>query len=358
MAMRKLLAIFGVFLFSGAAWALAPDRSALSTEENDTINIACWPAAKEGNSAFQSCVAEQMVALKQHPTPDLSSLPPSRLHAIDGSCGYLRRSGIADFNDCIAQALKKPEAPADKTPDDALAFDYSKVFGDRVGKNPAARRPADQARVTKIAAHSLPGPAELLPKRPDRIAMARLSPEDVFKKVERSVFVVLATPSEAELRVRNIAQGSAIAVAPHLLLTNCHVVKGRSIIKLWQDGRRGNATLVAGDEATDRCILKTDDMTLDPIAGVRTVSSLAVGERVYAVGAPITLERTLSEGLISGIRHDVGRTLVQTSAPISPGSSGGGLFDDRGNLVGITTLASRAGAQNLNFAIAAAEFWK
>jgi S1-C subfamily serine protease len=355
MAMRKLLAIIGVFAFSSAAWALAPNRSALSTEENDTINIACWPAAEQSNAAFQSCVTQQLAQLKEYPTPDLSSLKPSRLRALDERCGYLRRSGIGELNKCLAQALKAPETTAEKSPDDVLAFDYSKVFGDPAGKAPA---PAEPPHVTKIAAHSLPGPAELLPARPDRIATQRLTAEQVFKKVERAVYVVVATESEADARVRDIAQGSAIAVAPHLLLTNCHVVKDRPIIKLWQDGTRGNAKLVAGDEATDRCILRTDDLTLHPITGVRTVSSLAIGERVYAIGAPITLERTLSEGLISGIRHDDSRTLVQTSAPISPGSSGGGLFDDRGNLVGITTLASRSGAQNLNFAIAASEFWK
>jgi S1-C subfamily serine protease len=349
-----MLAILGVFAFSGAAWAIAPDRSALSVEENDTINIACWALAKDGNGAFQSCVARQIAALKRHPTPDLSSLSPSRVQALDGRCGYLRRAGIGEYNDCLKTALEKPQAPAEKTPDDAIAFDYSKVFGNAPGATPAADKP----RATKIAARSLPSPAELLPGLPERIAQKPLSPAELFKKVERSVFVVLATPSEAELRVRNISQGSAIAVSDHLLLTNCHVVKGRSIIKLWQDGKRADATLVAGDEATDRCILRTDEMSLTPITGVRRVDSLAIGERVFAIGAPITLERTLSEGLISGIRHDVSRTLVQTSAPISPGSSGGGLFDERGNLVGITTLASRTMAQNLNFAIAAAEFWK
>lgn len=353
--MRKMLAILGVLLFSGAAWAVAPDRSALSIEENDTINIACFVFVKDGNSAFQSCVARQMAALKQHPTPDLSGLAPSRAREVEERCRYLRRAGIAEYNDCLAGSLKEPQrAEERKSPDDVLAFDYSKVFGEGQAPKPRPEKP----HATPVVAHSLPRPAALLPHIPSRIAERTLTPAEVFKKVERSVWVVLATPSEAELRVRNISQGSAIAVSDHLLLTNCHVVEGRAIIKLWQDGTRADATLVAGDTASDRCVLRTDDLALTPIAGVRRVGSLAVGERVFAIGAPITLERTLSEGLISGIRPDGGRTLVQTSAPISPGSSGGGLFDERGNLVGITTLASRSVAQNLNFAIAAAEYWK
>jgi S1-C subfamily serine protease len=353
--MRKMLAIIGVFAFSGTAWALAPERSALSLEENDTINIACFAMIKDGNSAFQSCVARQMAALKQHPTPDLSSLPPSRVRRVAENCNFLRRAGIAEYNDCLKDALAKPEdTAADKPPDpdDVFAFDYRKVFGDMSSK------PGKTLPVTKVALASLPKPPELLSKRPDHLGTKPLSPEEVFKKVERSVFVVLATESEAELRVRDIMQGSAIAISDHLLLTNCHVVKDRAIIKLWQDGTRADAKLVAADAATDRCLLRTDDITLTPITGVRPVSSLAIGEHVFAIGAPISLERTLSEGLISGIRPGAGRTLVQTSAPVSPGSSGGGLFDDRGNLVGITTLASRNIAQNLNFAIAAAEYWK
>ena len=79
---------------------------------------------------------------------------------------------------------------------------------------------------------------------------------------------------------------------------------------------------------------------------------------MFAIGAPRSLERTLSEGLVSGLRHQPGRNLVQTSAPVSPGSSGGGLFDEKGNLIGITTLASLVGAQNLNFAVAASDFWE
>jgi tetratricopeptide (TPR) repeat protein len=68
------------------------------------------------------------------------------------------------------------------------------------------------------------------------------------------------------------------------------------------------------------------------------------------MGAPEGLELTLSEGLISGLREFEGGLVVQTSAAISPGSSGGGLFDARGQLVGITTFYLKEG-QNLNFAL-------
>jgi S1-C subfamily serine protease len=83
---------------------------------------------------------------------------------------------------------------------------------------------------------------------------------------------------------------------------------------------------------------------------------ITVGQNVFAVGNPKGLELTMSAGLVSSLRRNTAGQLVliQTSAAISGGSSGGGLFDAQGNLVGLTTLGSVTGdAQNLNFAIPA-----
>ncbi len=347
--MRKLLAIAGFVVASNAAWALAPDRTALSTDENATINTACAPMVSQGNDSFQVCVARQMAALGDHPTPDLTAVPPSRLQPIVQRCRYLRRTGIAPYNDCLKQAIASPTQQAERSsPDDDLMPDYAKIFADS---------PAETVVATPVAAASLSKPGDFLPRRPDHVATTVLAPSELFKKVAPSIWVVGATPSQAEMRVRNVMFGSAVAISEHLLLTNCHVVKGRAIIKLMQEGTRDDAELVAADEATDRCVLKAATQKLTPVVGVRTIESLGVGERAFAVGAPLTLERTLSDGLVSAIRSRGGRAMVQTSAAISPGSSGGGLFDERGNLIGITTLTARA-AQNLNFAIAAEEFWK
>jgi S1-C subfamily serine protease len=88
---------------------------------------------------------------------------------------------------------------------------------------------------------------------------------------------------------------------------------------------------------------------------------LEVGEKVYTLGSPVGLELTLSDGLVSGRRDEAGFQLVQTTAPISPGSSGGGLFDARGNLIGVTTLVLTGRErlnQALNFAIPADAFWQ
>lgn len=105
------------------------------------------------------------------------------------------------------------------------------------------------------------------------------------------------------------------------------------------------------------CVLNVKEQNLRPIDGIRKFANLAVGEKVYTVGTPIGLEQTLGEGIISGFRKYKGQKLIQTSAPISSGSSGGGLFDSHGNLIGITTFLLKD-TQNLNFAIAAEQYWE
>jgi Trypsin-like peptidase domain len=356
--MSKILGIVSVGIVSslvliGTSWAL-PDRSALSFDENATINYACTHALKQGSDAFQACVAQQVAALPEHPTPDRSGLTRARTITIDRRCGFLRNIGIGQYNDCLKQAIAAPEKPSEKAPDDDLAVNYAKVFTADADADAEAGKPA----AVPVVAASLPLPVEALPGLPTHVADKILAPSDVFKKVGDAVFVVVATQSMAEARARNFMQGSAVAISDHLLLTNCHVVKNRPKIKIFQGDKSAKATLVGADMATDRCVLKTDDLTLTPITGVRAVDTLAVGERVFAIGTPISFERTLSEGLISALRKTSRLNMVQTSAPISPGSSGGGLFDERGNLIGITTLGSVGVAHNLNFAIAAADFWK
>lgn len=352
--MRKIVAIVSWSLMCGTALAAnMPDRSTLSYDENMTINTVCSPMVKRGPDAYQSCVAAQIASLRDHPTPDRSGLSPLRNQAIQNECNYLRRTSIAAYNDCVRAAIAgpAPKQTAEEKANDELTPNYAMVFTESEAEKP---------RPVQVAAASLPKPGSALPPRPDHIEQKALSPADLFKKVERSVFVVLASPSLAEARVRNIAQGSAVAISEHRLLTNCHVVRDRPLIKIMQDQKavKAEATLVAADNDTDRCVIETNDITLVPIGGIRNLDSLSIGERVFAVGSPLSFERTLSEGLISGIRHESSRNLVQTSAPLGHGSSGGGLFDERGNLVGITTLASFGGAQNLNFAIAASDFWK
>jgi S1-C subfamily serine protease len=359
--MRKMLGILGSLVLCGSAFAAdMPDRATLSYDENVIINTACASSAADGASSFRSCVSRQLTQLRDHPTPDRSGLTGRQLRKIESFCGYLRREGIGLYNDCYRKAMTSlSTADAGDSVDDDLMPKVSQIFADD-GDHSWKAIPALPT--------SLPQPASALPTVPDHVAERPLAAEDLYRKVMPSVYIVWATRSLADGRV---VQGSAVAVSEHLLLTACHVVKDRPLIKLEQDRVRYPATLVAADNDTDRCVISTDAISLVPVAGVRSWDTLVVGERVFAVGAPLYRERTLSDGLISGLRPHTscflsvadGAThagichMVQTSAAIGHGSSGGGLFDERGNLIGITTLASFGGAQNLNYAVAAADYW-
>ncbi len=198
--------------------------------------------------------------------------------------------------------------------------------------------------------------AERPPMPPARGGPA-LSAEAIYDRVAPSVYVVVASEHGLELAAATPhAQGSAVAVTDRILLTNCHVVAGRPQISVSQQGQVSRATLIYADPGGDRCFLKSEAMTVHPIQGVRRFSDLHVGEPVYSLGTPVGLERTFGQGMVSGLRQLEGVNFVQNSAPSWHGSSGGGLFDARGNLVGITTAISTTVA-NLNLSIAADDFW-
>ena len=146
-------------------------------------------------------------------------------------------------------------------------------------------------------------------------------------------------------------QGSGVVIGPQTVLTNCHVVPGKSRIEFKLGNVSHEATLLEGNTAYDLCTLKVPTLVAKPVT-VRELRGIKVGERVYAIGNPQGFELTLSEGLVSGLRDIENDVQIQTTAQISPGSSGGGLFDSAGRLIGITTWIW-TGGQNLNFAMPA-----
>lgn len=155
-----------------------------------------------------------------------------------------------------------------------------------------------------------------------------------------------------EYRLSPPPSGYTVVPAPWPLA----VYSDEEILQNLQDPAKFRSAFPNYDGLTDDQIrkdvanrVKPRGPILSPIDIVPS-SELAAGERVYAVGAPEGLELTFSEGVISALRDTEGVHMIQTSAPISPGSSGGGLFDVAGNLVGVTSFQAKEG-QNLNFAL-------
>ena len=155
-----------------------------------------------------------------------------------------------------------------------------------------------------------------------------LTPVDIFRISSVSVYAVVAGPTQDALAkgTDEVALGSAVAVSHRHLITNCHIFESRPVIIIKRGDESDRARLLYAHPSTDRCYIETESLRVMPVRGVRHYSDLTIGERVYSIGSPAGLENTLGEGLISGLRKGKHIQLIQTSAPISPGSSGGGLF--------------------------------
>jgi len=171
-----------------------------------------------------------------------------------------------------------------------------------------------------------------------------LTPDQVFDKVKDSIVVVKTLDAQGKLK----GQGSGVLLPSGKIATNCHVVEGGVSYQVVRGKQPISATLYGEDGDKDICLLDAKGLTGKP-AQLGKTANLKIGVPVYAVGAPQGLELSLSDGIVSQLRGGP-PPLIQTTAAISPGSSGGGLFDGEGRLVGLTTLYIEGG-QSLNFAM-------
>jgi S1-C subfamily serine protease len=233
---------------------------------------------------------------------------------------------------------------------------------------------------------TLPKPAAALPEQTEgNAAKLRLpaltidtSPDEsltaeervnvaVYENVNRSVvnintkgmrgetFLLIEIPSEGA------GSGSVLDKAGHIL-TNYHVVEGaREIQVTLFDGSNHPAELVGEDPSTDIAVIRIEapPASLYPVT-LGDSTRLKVGQRVFAIGNPFGLERTLTTGIISSLNRSLpsrnGRTIksiIQIDAAINPGNSGGPLLDTHSRLIGMNTaIASRTGQNTgVGFAI-------
>ena len=172
------------------------------------------------------------------------------------------------------------------------------------------------------------------------------TPEQIYQQAAQSVVVIHALDADGN----PINLGSGVVTGRELVTTNCHVIEGAGRIEVTYQGNNLPAMPGALNQERDVCQIRVPQ--LNAPRAVLSTARLRVGQRVYAIGAPEGLELTFSEGIISSLRDFDGSQYIQTSAAISQGSSGGGLFDVEGRLIGITAFFIAEG-QNLNFALPA-----
>jgi len=205
-----------------------------------------------------------------------------------------------------------------------------------------------------------------------RIDNGEVTEVELLDSYSRAVITVVETVGPAVLMVArkkagigNAAEqdgaGSGVIIAPDgYIFTNNHVVQGAEVLSVtMQDGTSYEAVLVGTDPATDLAIIRANGSDL-PYAMLGDSTQLKAGQLVIAIGNPFGFNSTVSTGVVSALgralRSREGRlieNIIQHTAPLNPGNSGGPLVDSRGRVVGINT-AIIAIAQGIGFSVPAA----
>lgn len=163
-------------------------------------------------------------------------------------------------------------------------------------------------------------------------------------------------PEASVVQIRAVAAdgavdfGSAVVIGPQRLATACHVTRHATRIEVSRGGERWLAGDGTGSPTHDLCVLTVPGMRL-PAVTMRRARDLAPGERVIAAGfehGGSALVR--ADGAVKSLYSYDGGAVIRTSAAFDFGSSGGGLFDEAGNLVGLLAFRARTGT-DLRFAL-------
>lgn len=191
---------------------------------------------------------------------------------------------------------------------------------------------------------------------------SELSIQEIVAKNENSVVAIttesVSTDTWARQYVTEGAGSGVVYSEDGYIITNNHVIDGASTINVTlHDGKSYEASLVAADSQSDVAVLKIDASGLTPVT-FGDSDALSVGDLAIVIGNPLgTLAGTASDGIISGLEREItleGKTmtLLQVSASVNPGNSGGGVFDQQGNLIGLVVAkSSGSDVEGLGFAI-------
>lgn len=174
-----------------------------------------------------------------------------------------------------------------------------------------------------------------------------LTPQEVYNQVTPSVVSVLG---REDMYSTMASAGTGVIFSSNgYILTNCHIIAGCSMCRILVTNAHGvdeayDAKVVGYDEDVDLAVLKVEAEDL-PAAAFGVSDDLRVGDQVYAIGNPLGVElrNTLTDGIISAIDRDmdvdgVQMTLLQTTAALNSGNSGGPLINEYGQVIGINTI--------------------
>lgn len=176
-----------------------------------------------------------------------------------------------------------------------------------------------------------------------------LTISQIAKRVGAAIVSLESQDKNHEL----LGRGSGVIIhRTGIIVTNYHVLSGAHFLEVKLKGNKTyrDVFLLSMDKQKDLAIItiRADNLSA---ASLGDSTKANIGEKVIAIGNPLGYERTVSDGIISGIREEEGMEYLQITTPISPGSSGGAVLNIYGEVVGITSMGYFGFAQNLNFAV-------
>lgn len=189
-----------------------------------------------------------------------------------------------------------------------------------------------------------------------------LSIQDIFTQGDKSTVAISTTSNSVNVFGQQVPQASAgsgfVLTADGYILTNHHVIEDATgVTVLMSDGSEYPAEIVGSDAKTDLAVLKVKASGLNPVK-IGDSDSMAVGDLVVAIGNPLgELANSLTVGYLSAKKRiifidDTPRQMLQTDASVSPGNSGGPLFNSKGEVVGVVSAKTVAeGVEGIGFAI-------
>lgn len=194
-----------------------------------------------------------------------------------------------------------------------------------------------------------------------------LSPENIYDRFSPAVVNVSSLSVNSDFfgfrsNTQETATGSGFIIsADGLVITNEHVVEGADKVRVtFSDKSEAIAKVVGTDRSTDIAVLQVKPpRNITPLR-IADSSNLSVGDTAYAIGNPLGLERSMSQGIISALGRSIDapngfqiRNVLQTDAAINRGSSGGPLLNIQGDVIGVTTqIVTEGGTGNIGIAFA------
>jgi len=264
--------------------------------------------------------------------------------------------------------------------DDPSSFRTPPPPDDRLWRHPSEMRPKRSVGERTWLVASISGMVGALLASAVVVAAGGLAGRDTERVVERQEVPIQTVSTAGGQSVVDIAQrvrpaitqvrvegkegdasGSGVIFrSDGHVLTNFHVVDGADAVKVVVDsGRELTANVVGSDPETDVAVLKVNGGPF-PVASLGSAADLRVGQSAIAIGSPLGLAGgpSVTVGVVSALHRRLDTRsgpplldMIQTDAPISPGSSGGALLDASGAVIGLTTaVATTDGAQGLGFA--------